>query len=165
MRRRLGKRERFELFKRDQFTCNYCGKKPPEVELTIDHKFPVSLGGGDEDENLITCCRKCNSTKGNVPLNFLPNTTALNFEIPDELNQRRREQGATWREVVFKGLDLPIESKLNLKIKKELQEAVNGIINVLEVLHKDDPSSTLQECKTMALEAGFEIPSQPLPPT
>jgi len=31
---------RFQIFQRDNFACQYCGRKPPEVELQIDHKYP-----------------------------------------------------------------------------------------------------------------------------
>ena len=59
---------RFEVFKRDRFTCQYCGKKSPDVTLQIDHITPVSKGGSDEIVNLITSCPECNLGKTNVLL-------------------------------------------------------------------------------------------------
>jgi len=56
-------RVRFEIFKRDNFTCQYCGSNAPTVRLQIDHKVPLSKGGTDETSNLITSCSKCNYGK------------------------------------------------------------------------------------------------------
>lgn len=61
----ISKRVRFEIFKRDNFTCQYCSAKPPHVPLEVDHILPVSKGGGNEDENLITACFDCNRGKSN----------------------------------------------------------------------------------------------------
>jgi 5-methylcytosine-specific restriction endonuclease McrA len=59
---------RFEIFKRDNFTCRYCGRKPPEVILKCDHIIPVASGGTDHPSNLITSCEPCNGGKGDVLL-------------------------------------------------------------------------------------------------
>jgi HNH endonuclease len=59
----VSKRLRFEILRRDNHTCRYCGRKPPEVQLTIDHVQPTALGGRDVAENLVACCRECNSGK------------------------------------------------------------------------------------------------------
>jgi len=58
---------RFEVFKRDQFKCQYCGRCAPEIVLEIDHVDPHSKGGSDEILNLITSCRDCNSGKRGCP--------------------------------------------------------------------------------------------------
>lgn len=59
---------RFEVFKRDSFTCQYCGIKAPDVVLEIDHIIPVSAGGNNEILNLVTACRVCNSGKSDKRL-------------------------------------------------------------------------------------------------
>lgn len=64
----LSKRERFAIFDRDQFVCRYCGKSPPSVRLVVDHVIPVSRGGTNATENLITSCQECNQGKGPRPL-------------------------------------------------------------------------------------------------
>lgn len=58
-----GKKLRFEIFKRDNFACQYCGKGVPDVILEIDHIIPRVSGGGDEIENLLTACFDCNRGK------------------------------------------------------------------------------------------------------
>lgn len=67
-RKSTGKRLRFKVFERDGFTCQYCGKKPPEVLLHIDHIYPVAKGGATEIDNLITACADCNLGKSTLEL-------------------------------------------------------------------------------------------------
>lgn len=55
------KRTRFEVLRRDNYTCRYC--RSDNNELTIDHVVPVSLGGSDKPENLVACCKDCNAGK------------------------------------------------------------------------------------------------------
>ena len=59
---------RFLALQRDGFQCRYCGRKPPEVILEVDHVFPKSKGGIDGLENYKTACRECNAGKADVIL-------------------------------------------------------------------------------------------------
>ena len=59
----LSKRLRYEILRRDNHTCRYCGESAPDVKLTIDHVIPASLGGSDESENLVAACPDCNAGK------------------------------------------------------------------------------------------------------
>lgn len=68
IRKSLSVRTRFEVFKRDEFQCRYCGRRSPEVVLQVDHIVPVVEGGDDDPLNLVTSCWECNSGKGGVPL-------------------------------------------------------------------------------------------------
>lgn len=54
---------RRNVFKRDRFTCQYCGTQPGSEELTIDHVTPRSQGGETSWENCVLACVQCNSTK------------------------------------------------------------------------------------------------------
>ncbi len=49
------------VFKRDNYTCQYCGKVGGKLE--VDHIFPFSKGGSDSLDNLTTSCQKCNRQK------------------------------------------------------------------------------------------------------
>lgn len=60
----LTRKQRFEILRRDNFTCQYCGRKPPEVTLEVDHKVSVYNGGSNHPSNLITSCLDCNRGKG-----------------------------------------------------------------------------------------------------
>jgi hypothetical protein len=62
----VSKRLRFEIFRRDNFQCRYCGKKPPETELRPDHVIPRTLGGKDDPDNLVTACVDCNAGKSSA---------------------------------------------------------------------------------------------------
>ena len=53
------------LFARDQALCLYCGREFQRSSLTRDHVQPVSKGGRDIWENVVTACFHCNSRKGN----------------------------------------------------------------------------------------------------
>lgn len=53
---------RKEIFRRDNYTCQYCGKYSDE--LTIDHVIPKHLGGEHTWENVVTACARCNHLKG-----------------------------------------------------------------------------------------------------
>ena len=55
---------RYNIFKRDKSTCQYCGTSLPKSELTIDHILPKSLGGKTTWENVVCACSKCNRKKG-----------------------------------------------------------------------------------------------------
>lgn len=56
---------RFAVLVRDNYTCQYCGRSAPEgVVLHVDHRLPVSRGGSDNLDNLVTACAECNLGKG-----------------------------------------------------------------------------------------------------
>ena len=53
---------RRSVFARDHYTCQYCGAV--SRDLTLDHVVPRRFGGPSTWENLATCCRRCNTRKG-----------------------------------------------------------------------------------------------------
>jgi|TARA_R110002167_G_scaffold27314_1_gene92990 hypothetical protein len=56
---------RNNIYRRDGYVCMYCSSKE---NLTLDHVTPKCKGGKNEWENLVTCCKKCNSKKGDKKL-------------------------------------------------------------------------------------------------
>lgn len=62
---RAVKYNRGNVFLRDDHTCQFCGKKPPVSQLTLDHVKPRSHGGQSKWNNISTACKDCNSRKGN----------------------------------------------------------------------------------------------------
>lgn len=50
------------VLRRDGYTCVYCGKS--DVALQLDHVNPRSRGGADTPDNLVACCKPCNTSKG-----------------------------------------------------------------------------------------------------
>lgn len=59
----VSKRLRYEVLRRDNHACRYCGHSAPEVQLAVDHVVPVALGGRDDPSNLVAACRDCNAGK------------------------------------------------------------------------------------------------------
>jgi 5-methylcytosine-specific restriction endonuclease McrA len=57
------------LFARDGYACQYCGRHRSELRgrqfLTRDHILPISRGGTNTWENVVTSCSPCNNRKGN----------------------------------------------------------------------------------------------------
>lgn len=88
----LSKKTRFNIFKRDHFTCQYCGRSSPTVVLECDHILAVSQGGKNDVSNLITSCFDCNRGKGKEGLDVTYQP------IPEmmELEQSRAEQLAAF---------------------------------------------------------------------
>jgi HNH endonuclease len=94
MSEKVSKSMRFDVFHRDAFTCQYCGRKPPEVVLNADHIIAVSSGGKSEMDNLITACFECNNGKRAKPLERIPAALALS----DEKRAERLEQLAAYHQ-------------------------------------------------------------------
>lgn len=90
---------RFEVFKRDNFTCQYCGGKAPDVVLHVDHINPVAGGGDNDIMNLVTSCEPCNLGKGARELDDNSVIAKQRAQLED-LNERREqlEMMLQWRE-------------------------------------------------------------------
>jgi hypothetical protein len=95
----ISKRVRFEVFKRDSFACQYCGRSAPEVILELDHINPVSGGGGNDIMNLVTACEGCNAGKSDRLLDDKSAIAKQKAQL-DQLNERREqlEMMLQWRE-------------------------------------------------------------------
>ena len=96
-RKSTSKRLRFEVFKRDNFTCQYCGAQPPGVVLVCDHIDPVALGGKTTIDNLVTACEPCNQGKSDKPLGNIhprPDADLLFMEVQQEIAELRKFQAA-----------------------------------------------------------------------
>lgn len=87
-RKQLSPKTRFDVFKRDRFTCQYCGAHPPGAVLHVDHVLPVAEGGGNEVTNLVTACSACNGGKGARLLSDVPASVA---EMSSEAVEREEQ--------------------------------------------------------------------------
>jgi HNH endonuclease len=98
-RKPLSRAVRFEVFKRDAFTCQYCGAKAPDVVLEVDHVKPLAEGGDDSLLNLVTSCKACNGGKGARSLDDDSVLAKQRAQI-EELHQRRQqiEMMLQWRD-------------------------------------------------------------------
>lgn len=59
---------RWKILHKYNFTCQYCGRKAPEVILEVDHIVPLSKGGKYIEDNLTLACKECNIGKSNFLL-------------------------------------------------------------------------------------------------
>lgn len=89
-RKQISKKLRFEVFKRDSFTCQYCGAKAPDVILHIDHITPIAHGDKNILMNLVTACAACNLGKGAEKLS--ENSAIKKSQKQADILQQRREQ-------------------------------------------------------------------------
>lgn len=141
-RKTISKKTRFEVFKRDNFTCQYCGKSAPDVVLEIDHINPVNNGGDNNIMNLITSCFDCNRGKGKRKLTE-NEEIKLQMEQLKEINKRREQL------------------EMLLQWKKELDNFENEQVNKIEELLYRATQNTFsdygrQSCIKNIKEFGFE---------
>ncbi len=121
-RKSLTKTLRFEVLKRDSFTCQHCGRKAPDVLLHIDHIEPVAKGGTNDLLNLITSCVECNSGKSDRRLSDTSVIDKQRQQLEDL--QERKEQ----IEMMFqwqKGL-LDLEDEVTTQLADYWAEQIPG---------------------------------------
>lgn len=106
---------RFEVFKRDSFKCQYCGRGAPDVILEIDHILPVSEGGKNDLLNLVTSCRDCNRGKSNK---LLSDKTAVDRQ------KKQLEDMNAIRE----------QTEMLIRWKQELLELMEGQTDAIDAL-------------------------------
>ena len=96
---------------RDDFQCVYCGARPAQASLHVDHIMPTSLGGSDDASNLATSCRDCNNGKASIAPDA-PTVAAI-----DERNLR-------WRAALAQA------AAESLDVSPELEECMAGVQDV-----------------------------------
>lgn len=133
-RRPLPSKLRFKILHRDGFKCRYCGATSDDDQLHIDHVYPVSAGGDDSEDNLVTSCASCNMGKSGQIL-----------DEPDDHNEMARH-------VIYRllypqaGLDPAMayaliasfacgESFENVRTIREIAETTEEAIEMLHLLH------------------------------
>lgn len=108
---------RFNVFLRDTFSCQYCGRRFPTQDLTFDHVIPRCRGGKTNWENVVTACMICNHNKGRKLLNELSSMNLRqrprepsNFEL--QLNARKFPPPylhETWRDYIYWNESMEVE--------------------------------------------------------
>jgi 5-methylcytosine-specific restriction endonuclease McrA len=88
---RMVKYSRANVFLRDEYVCQYCGKDMQnDIGIcTLDHVFPKKLGGRSVWENAITACPDCNLEKGHE-LSMKPRTQPVKPSLGELISKRRR---------------------------------------------------------------------------
>lgn len=109
-RKQIPKSVRFEVLKRDKFTCQYCGREAPDVILEIDHIIPVSKGGDNSIMNLVTSCRDCNRGKSDKELSDDAAIKKQKQQLDDMQDRRdQMEMMVEWRKELFKQSEAEVE--------------------------------------------------------
>ena len=130
-RKPLTKKVRFEVFKRDRFTCQYCGRMAPDIILEIDHIIPVAAGGTNDLLNLVTSCKDCNRGKGKRKLSDASSV---------------RMQQAQLKELAKKREQLT----MLLQWQKELSKFKNEMVTEIEKLYYQETGAAYKLTKHSA---------------
>ena len=142
-RKSLSKKIRFEVFKRDHFTCQYCGRMAPDVILEVDHMHPVAEGGDDDIINLITSCRDCNRGKGRTPLSkndSLKKSQAQMLDLAERTEQA--QMMIDWKTEM-------------LSIREREAESINDLLISISGRHLSD--SGFRTIKKLLKSFGFPL--------
>lgn len=102
---------RQNIYARDKYRCQYCGKRFCSEELTYDHVIPKARGGKTEWTNIVTCCVKCNRKKGG----YIPSEVGMKLIrkpcrptwLPAlKITIGFREVPHTWRDYLYWNVEL-----------------------------------------------------------
>lgn len=143
-RKPICKKMRFEVFKRDSFRCQYCGRSAPDVILEVDHIKPVAEGGKNTLLNLVTACRDCNRGKGKRLINDNQEIVKQKNEL-DDLNEKR------------------LQMEMMVRWKTELEEIFEKQIDLIGRNILDDPENYIlgeqsrREVKMLIKRFGFPL--------
>lgn len=139
-RKPISKKLRFEVFKRDSFTCQYCGRSAPDVILEVDHIEAVANGGTNDIMNLITSCKDCNRGKSKIKLT--DNQTIAKEKKQLELLQERKNQLEMmylWKKELIEFDNYEVNKLIelaNLKMKLGLSLTDSGKRNLSKLIKK-----------------------------
>ena len=143
-RKVLSKKTRFEVFKRDKFTCQYCGRMSPDVILEVDHIKPVIEGGDNDFLNLITSCRDCNRGKGKTLLSqsdVLKKSQKQLLEMAEKAEQA--EMMVEWKKELL---------SVRERETKAIEELITSLTGVEELLSFD-----IQTIKKLLVRFPFHV--------
>ena len=94
------------IFIRDSHTCQYCGGIGSERSLTIDHIIPKSRGGNSKWDNLVACCKKCNTKKADktpeeANMHLLRKPTKAGLHTQTTILRNKGAYYPEWHEFLF----------------------------------------------------------------
>ncbi len=131
---------RFSVYERDKYTCQYCGRKPPEIVLNVDHVQPVALGGDNRIDNLLTACRDCNSGKGARDPGLAMPSRPLTY---GERRAVAKDEAQWWAELALYGA-APAVKALMWQLASKAEE--DGVLLILPL---DDESAERDEIERL----------------
>jgi len=130
----IGKKLRFEIFERDKFTCQYCGRTPIEdgLVLHVDHVISVKNGGDNGKNNLTTSCSDCNLGKG-------AKTTIKKGQTPAEVRKQLDETRERLEQIVAMNEAMREMTAIKNEIAIQKYDWVHDVLgeSFNEVLYKE----------------------------
>mmetsp|Transcript_28185 Transcript_28185/g.110739 ORF Transcript_28185/g.110739 Transcript_28185/m.110739 type:complete len:270 (-) Transcript_28185:951-1760(-) len=108
---------RFNVFLRDNFRCQYCGKRQKATDLTFDHVLPKKYGGKCNWSNIVSACIKCNGRKGSRMIKNIPDMALLKTPTVPTMHELQFESRKfppkylheSWRDYLY--WDTPMEQE------------------------------------------------------
>lgn len=137
-RKSISKTVRFEVFKRDAFTCQYCGAKAPEVILHCDHINPVALGGQNDILNLVTACSDCNGGKGARRIDDRSVVNRQRAQIEElELRREQLQMMLDWRDAAQAAVvDEVEEMAIRMEDRGHFRPNASGLADIRKWLRR-----------------------------
>ena len=125
------------VYLRDEMSCVYCGRGVEDgIEMSVDHIIPRSKYGPDTGDNLVTACKRCNTTRGNISVSeFCKKNAGILSDSPDVIEREINEQ-----------LMLSVNrSSVNMRCAKGLLKSMKNLSGVFsyikEKLYNESSSS------------------------
>lgn len=146
-RKAISKKLRFEIFKRDLFTCQYCGAKPPTVILEVDHIIPVVSGGENQEDNLLTSCFDCNRGKGARLLTEAPEalTEKIKLQKEKQIQLKEFEKLLQKQKDLMEGYVLELEYEFYKSMKCSFSESFKLSVKIFfKKLNKTEVIDSLE---------------------
>jgi len=131
-----------QVFKRDSYICQRCGKRFNKYDLSVHHLIPRSEGGSNDLRNLITLCRKCHD---------IVELTKPTF---DEIFNYRLGKGKDMKEKPIKH-DIPKDSYVWQPSDKMLEKVLEGKYTLKELyLGRKAPKIVVDRLKEIKSKVG-----------
>lgn len=143
----VSKRLRYEVLRRDNSTCQYCGRTAPEVKLTIDHVVPEALGGRDEPSNLVTACEPCNSGKTSAS----PDATLVAKVAEDAARWAAAQRAVVSERLAELERNAAVHDTFDRAWRRDLPRPADWRHSVDNFLAAGLPMAVLLECVTKTL--------------
>lgn len=164
MRKAISKKQRFEIFNRDGFTCRYCGRTVEDgIKLEIDHVISVAHGGDNDENNLVTSCWDCNHGKGKHLLKKGKHSVEkVNELLEQELKTKQEIQEQLlayykFKRQLAKAKD-PTEKAINKILSDELdfsiyEQPMKAFKKLFEKVGMNDFVKAIEICKAKDFES------------
>ena len=104
---------RANIYARDKYNCQYCGKRFPTEDLTFDHVVPVARGGKKKWDNIVTACFRCNHRKGGrtpaeARMELIRRPTEPSWLPAYHITFRIKSPPDSWRDYLYWNVELDV---------------------------------------------------------